>query len=58
MIQIRQSTQFIVQELVLELSNGERIDIRSAADEINLFDNLFTPCVSGNILISDAVGLS
>lgn len=58
MSSIRQTTQFIIQELVLELSDGKRMDIQNIVDETNLFDNLFTPCVSGNILVSDAVGLS
>ena len=55
---IRQTTQFNIEVLSLELSNGERIDIRNIADEINLFDNIFMPCLSGNILVSDAVGLA
>lgn len=55
---IRQTTQYTILELFLEFSNGETIDIKNAAEEINLFDNLFTPCVSGNILLSDAVGLA
>jgi hypothetical protein len=55
---INQTTQYIIRELFLEFSNGEKIDIKNIIEEINLFDNLFTPCVSGNILLSDAVGLS
>jgi len=55
---VTQSTQFSVKELSLVLSNTQSFDISKIFDELNLFDNLFTPCVSGNILISDAINLS
>ena len=55
---VSQSTQFSVKELSLLLSNGQSFDITKIFDELNLFDNLFTPCVSGNILISEAINIS
>lgn len=55
---ISQTTQFNIAELALILANGAVLDIRATVEEINLFDNLFTPCVSGSVLVSDAVALS
>jgi len=53
----KKSTQFIVNELVLVTKAGP-IDIASIYEEINIFDSLFTPVMSGNILVRDSVGLS
>jgi hypothetical protein len=55
---VSQSTDFSIKELSLVLSSGERFDISGIFSELNLFDNLFTPCVSGNILITDAQNVS
>jgi len=55
---IAQSTQFVIEELNLVLPNGQSFDLRGIYSEINLFDNLFTPCLSGNILVADANNLA
>lgn len=55
---VTQSTQFSIKELSLILSNNQSFDISSIFDELSLFDNLFTPCVSGNIQITDANNIS
>lgn len=34
------------------------IDVRGLFQEINIFENIFFPCITGNILIHDAVGLN
>jgi len=55
---IAQSTQFVFEELTLILPNNQSFDLKGIYTEINLHDNLFTPCVSGNILIADANNLA
>jgi hypothetical protein len=50
-------TQYRVEELFIETKGG-RIDIQSMFEELNLFDSLFLPVISGNIIIVDAVQLS
>ena len=59
-ITLRQSTQFFIKELKLitKMSGQSNIDISGLFEEINIFDNLLNPCISGSILIRDAVGLS
>lgn len=53
-----QTTQFSIKELHLILpGQSNRFDLSSVFQELNLFDNIFTPCVSGNILITDAYNL-
>jgi hypothetical protein len=54
---VNKSTQFRINELVL-VTKGGRIDISGIYGEINLFDSLFLPTMSGNILINDSLGLS
>ena len=51
------STQFKINELVI-VTKGGPIDISVIYEEINIFDSLFLPVMSGNILIRDAAGLS
>ena len=56
-IQIGQSTQFSVNELVIVTKAG-KIDITSIFEEINIFDSIFLPVMNGSVLIKDAIGLS
>ena len=51
------TTEFRVRELSLNFPTGEKIDISSIFEEINLYDNMFTPCMSANIVIRDSVNL-
>ena len=51
------STQFKINELTIVTKAGP-IDISVIYEEINIFDSLFLPVMSGNILIRDAAGLS
>jgi len=54
-----QSTQFEIRKLTISYNDGkEVIDIRGIFEELSLFDNMLTPCMSGNILIRDGVGLA
>jgi hypothetical protein len=57
---IFQTTQYRILELNIVFKSGssfERLDISSVFLEINLFDNLFLPVMSGNIVIRDAQNL-
>jgi len=56
-LEVKKSTQFEIRELTLVVKGGS-IDIISIFEEINLYDSLFLPVMSGNILIKDAIGLS
>ena len=54
---IRNSNQFTINELVI-VTKGGRIDISTIYAELNIFDSVFMPVMSGNILITDSLGLS
>jgi hypothetical protein len=56
-MEINQTTQFIINDLKIITKKGE-IDIRGIYEEINIFDSILNPCMSGTILINDANGLS
>ena len=56
-LEVKKSTQFEIRELTLVIKGGS-IDITQIFEEINLYDSLFLPVISGNILIRDAIGLS
>lgn len=57
MTTLQDSLQFKVKKVSI-MSKGGEIDISAVYDEINIFDSLFMPMMSGNILITDSVGLS
>lgn len=54
---IIEPTQYRIEELFIETKGG-RVSLESMFEELNLFDSLFLPVISGNILIVDAVQLS
>jgi len=54
---IKESTQFKINELTL-VTKGGNLDISSVYSEINIYDSLFTPVMSGNIVITDSAGLA
>jgi hypothetical protein len=54
---LKQATDFKINELAI-VSKFGKYDVREMFEEINIFDGLLTPCISGNIIIKDAVGLS
>jgi len=56
-ISFKSTTQFKIERLELVLNSSQRISIDALFSELNLYDNLFTPCVSGNILIIDTLAL-
>jgi hypothetical protein len=54
---VSNSLQFLIKELSIILPSGENVDISGTWDEINLYESMFTPCRSGNILIREGIGL-
>ena len=56
-IELQKSTQFKVNELVIVTKAGP-IDISSIYEEINIFDSLFSPVISGSVLLTYSIGLS
>ena len=48
--ELRDSQQFHVNELVI-VSKGESIDIKEIFSELNLFDSLYMPVMSGKLII-------
>ncbi len=54
---LRQPTQFTVKSLLLVTKFGN-IDVRAIYQELNIFDSMFMPCMRGNILILDSVGMA
>jgi hypothetical protein len=56
-LEVSYSQQFKINELVLVTKAGN-IDISKIYEEINIFDSLFMPVMSGKILIKDSIGLS
>jgi hypothetical protein len=54
---IQKSTQFRINELAIVTKAGS-IDISVIYEELNLFDSMLVPVMSGNIIIKDSVGLS
>ena len=56
-IDIKQSTQFRIKKLALNSKVGP-FDISTIFEELNIFDSILTPCMSGTIVILDSIGLS
>jgi hypothetical protein len=54
---VKESIQFKVNELVIVTKSGN-IDVSGLYEEINIYDSLLMPVMSGNILIKDSIGLS
>lgn len=55
--QLKQSTQFEIKKLAI-VSKFGTFDISSIFVELNIFDSILMPCMSGNIGVKDSVGLS
>jgi hypothetical protein len=56
-IEVTQSTQFRIRNLSI-VSKVGTFEISSMFDELNIYDSILMPCMSGNVLIRDAIGLS
>lgn len=57
-LNIKESTQFKIEELIVVTKTGAKIDISAIYEEIEIYDSLFMPVMSGKILLRDALGLS
>jgi hypothetical protein len=55
-IKISETTEYNIKKLSISSKVGE-YDLSGMFDELNIFDSLLNPCMSGNILIKDAIGL-
>lgn len=53
---MRQPTDFTLKTLKIRTPSGD-IDIGAVMEELNIFDNLFLPCMSGSVVIRDALGI-
>jgi hypothetical protein len=51
-----EATKFRVKKLYITTDSGD-VDITGIFEELNIFDNLFLPCMSGNVLIRDSINL-
>jgi hypothetical protein len=54
---IKQTTQFAINKLIINSKLGS-FNLASIFEELNIFDSILMPCMSGNILIKDSIGLS
>lgn len=57
MASFTKSTSFEIKELAIVTKAG-KVDIRDIYGELNIFDSVLVPVMSGNILIQDSIGLS
>ena len=55
--QIKEPTQFKIKDISI-ISKFGKFDISSLFVELNIFDSVLMPCMSGNIAVKDSVGLS
>lgn len=54
---ITSTSQFKVRKLAIVTKIGP-VDVSSIFEELNIFDSIFTPCITGNIVIRDSIGLT
>jgi hypothetical protein len=57
MEELNQTTDYKIIKLSMVGSDGTLYDLRNIFVELNIYDTLLFPSVSGNIIITDAVGL-
>lgn len=51
------STQYKIKKLAIVSKIGT-MDITGLFEELNIYDSIFNPCITGNILIRDSIGLT
>jgi hypothetical protein len=54
---ILSTTQYKIKKLAIVSKIGT-LDITGFFEELNIFDSIFNPCMTGNVLINDSIGLS
>lgn len=55
--QVSASSKFVVNELAI-ITKAGKFDISKIYEEINIFDALLVPVITGSVIITDSVGLS
>lgn len=55
-MKITQTTQFRIQEMSLSTEFGS-FDISGAFNELALYDNVYSPCMTGSVIVLDAISL-
>lgn len=56
-VQINDSVEFEIITLAIVTKGGQRIDVKNIFQELNIYDSIFMSAISGNIILSDAVGI-
>ena len=56
-VNLTQSTDFKIKNISIVTKFGT-VDIRNIFDELNIYDSILQPCMSGNLLLVDSIGLS
>jgi len=51
------ATQFKIQDVSIQTKGGQPLNITDIIEEISIYDNLFLPVMSGQILVTDAAKL-
>lgn len=55
--EVSQTTQYQIKEMSI-ITNYGSLDVRNIFIELNIFDHILQPCMSGTIMLNEAVGLS
>jgi hypothetical protein len=55
---VSNALKFRINEMSLILKDGQELDISSIFEEVNLFDNLFVPCMTANIVVRDGLNIA
>ena len=48
---------FVIKELIL-VYKEKKLDVSGLFSELNIYDSILLPCMHGNIVILDALGLT
>lgn len=58
LLNLTDAQQYVIKEIAIVTKGGEKWDISTVFIELNIFDSIFVPVVSGTIVLRDSVGLS
>jgi hypothetical protein len=53
-----EADQYRIKELFIQGKEGSPVSIQNLFEEVNLYDSIFLPVCSGNIIITDTIGLT
>ncbi len=51
---INQAIEFTIDEAIIISASGRHVDIRPLMEELNVFEDLFSPCITGNLILTDS----